>query len=111
MTETRVPSPADFLPGWTARELIAEVERQGGRLHRMAEPPMVFCLCDRIELVRLLQDAGARTHIPPHLDSTDGSYERTRGGKREWDLWVHTIGLEGDETIWQALTPGEAVVE
>lgn len=104
--DTRVPSPASSrLP--TAEGLLARIREHNGRVYRMHEPPRVFCLTSDARLAEWLARRGARPFVPPNYDPGSdtalGSYERARGGTREWDLHLHTVPLaEGSQSLWEA---------
>lgn len=99
----RVPSPADFVKGYTAPELLDAIREKGGRVYRMREAPVVFCLTTSQECASFLLDMGAKPFRPVHMpEPLHGGYERSRGGVREWDLVIHMIETEGEESIWEA---------
>lgn len=101
-----VPSPADT-PAFTAEEFLQELRVRGARVYRMRERPMVFALTNDPKLAEWLNALGARPYLPRNAERVFanmplGAYERTRGGSAEWDLWIHTIPVRGDEPIWDA---------
>ena len=102
--EQQVPAPAD-VPQYTARQLLRAIKRQGGNVYRMYDV-CVFVLTDDPELAKKLLKLGARTYLPrgakPEWDAPLGSYKRSPMAKPEWDLYIHTIPVRGEETIWQA---------
>jgi hypothetical protein len=100
MSALRVPSPAD-VPTMNARELIARIQGEGGRVLRMKQSPSVFVLTDNEQLVDWLFDRGATTFRDRNVRQ-DGSYKRASGGSDEWDVWIHPIPVLGDESIWEA---------
>lgn len=87
----KIPSPAD-VPTMTARELVGRIEDQGGRVLRMKVPPSVFVLTDSEALAAWLADRSATSFR---------SYNRSRGGTHEYDVWIHPIPVLGDETVWE----------
>lgn len=100
MSALRVPSPAD-VPTMNARELIARIQGEGGRVLRMKQSPSVFVLTDNEQLVDWLFDRGASTFRNRDAKQ-DGSYKRASGGTDEWDVWIHPIPVLGDESLWEA---------
>ena len=98
-----VPSPAD-VPTHTARELVAEIRSRGGRVLRMKQPPSTFVLTNDPELAEWLERKGATHHVARGLNN--GGYKRCAGGLDEWDLWIHSIPLVGEETVWETASRG-----
>ena len=100
-----VPSPADKRPDFTAEQLLDEMKRRGARVYRMREVA-VFALTNDPECARWLMKLGARTYTPRHsegsFDLPLGAYRRAPEGPPEWDMYVHIIPVEGEETIWEA---------
>jgi len=100
-----VPSPADA-PRLTARELLREIHRRGGRVYRMPITA-VFCLTTDPELAGWLIELGGSPYAPRGYGmhpNHDGSYfrdGRTRKVK-EWDIYIHRIPVKGDETVHDA---------
>lgn len=99
-----VPSPA--VKRFTADALLAEIRARGGRVYLTRtwpspsdDAPPVFCLTDDPELARWLRLHGAAA--AQHA-SDDGAYRRA-GDKQEYDLYVHSIPLEGDKTLAELL--------
>jgi hypothetical protein len=87
-----------------AAELLAEIRGRGGRVYRMRSL-RVFCLTDDPELAEWLTARGGKGYVPNGADRrfVDGAFQRARaslGGKIEYDLWIHTIPVEGD--LWEA---------
>jgi len=88
-------------PHYTARALLREIQRRGGRIYRL---PLnsVFVLTTDPELAEWLRDLGARSFTPAGMDvGVDGGYWRA-AGIREWDFYVHTIPVRGEQTIHEA---------
>lgn len=79
----------------TARRLVKEIRARGGRLIRFREFA-VAALGKDPELRSWLLSLGAKEF---------GTYHRERDNpdSREWDIYVHTIAVEGDETVWEVL--------
>lgn len=95
----RPPAPAR-----DAAELLAEIRERGGRVYRM-RALRVFCLTDDPELAAWLIKHGGKGYVPQGADRrfVDGAFQRARaslGGKVEYDIWIHTIPVEGD--LWEA---------
>jgi len=99
---SRPPAPPP-----TAAALLAEIRERGGRVYRMRREA-VCCLTDSVELAELLLKRGGKPyattpasieqHVPP------GAYFRTRErDKVEFDIWVHTIPVEG-RSLWEELS-------
>lgn len=91
-----IPSPA--VKRLTAAELLTKVRDLGGRVYRMGGPA-VFCLTDSLELADWLKTHGA---APSSHADADGGYRRS-DGKREFDLQLHQIPLEGDAILAELL--------
>lgn len=95
--------PSDPPP--PAAELLAEIRERGGRVFRMVGPDKVFCLTDSGELAEWLGKKGGKGFAPPNADQTlhymPGAFERARGGKVEYDIYIHTIPVEG--SLWEEL--------
>jgi hypothetical protein len=103
-TAEHVPAPADT-PEHTADELLDEVERRGGRVFRMGEPAAVFCLTLDESLALWLMRLGGKSFVPPGMPPQTGpnrAYKRTRHGPWEWDIYIHTIPVAGEKSIWEA---------
>jgi hypothetical protein len=104
VTEEHVPSPADA-PEFTAEELLAHIAGRGGRIFRMAEI-LVFCLTQDEQLAFWLLKKGGKSFLPPALVPADlgprRAYKRTSAGPWEWDIYIHTIPVRGEQTIWEA---------
>jgi len=94
-----VPAP----PRYSARELLREIQKRGGRIFRM---PLVsvFCLTNDESLAAWLRDLGGHSFTPAGMDvGADGGYWRDRpNGLREWDIYIHTIPVRGETTIHEA---------
>jgi hypothetical protein len=90
---------------YTADELIAEIAERGGRIYRM-RAVLAFCITSDPELAEWLVKLGACGYLPVGaertLDVPVGAYRRARGGAIEWDLYIHTIPVRGEKTIWEA---------
>jgi hypothetical protein len=101
----RVPSPADA-PSVSARSLLQKIMDDGGRIYRMREL-LVFVLTDKPDLATWLLSLGAKSYVPRGSQqmlqvAPLGSFRMARGGKPTWDLYIHTIPVTGDESIWHA---------
>jgi hypothetical protein len=100
---SHVPSPADT--PLTAEEFLAKLRERGGRVYRMRQLA-VFCLTDSPETAQWLLDLGGVPYLPrnatPGEVTPRGAYRRARRGKVEWDIYIHTIPVQGEETIWEA---------
>ena len=106
------PAPSDLPQEYTAAQLVAEIRERGGRLHRMREV-CVVCLTTSEETAEWLRKLGGKLFTPPgltpELRGPRGGYVRDREtGLVEWDIYVHTIEVTGDESIWEAAAPVEA---
>ena len=89
-----VPSPA--LASLTANTLLRRIHQAGGRIFRMREI-CVFCLTTDEQLAKWLLELGG------YAFARGGSYLRDSvTGKREWDIYIHTIPVSGAKTIWEA---------
>jgi len=104
VAEQQVPAPPD-IPRYSARQLLRAIKRQGGRVYRMRST-CVFVLTDNPELAQKLVTLGARSYMPrgakPEWGSPLGSFTRAPGAKPEWDLYIHTIPVRGEESMWEA---------
>ena len=93
-------------PDRSAAELLAEIRERGGRVYRMQAPDKVFCLTDDVDLAESLVKQGAKPFSPPNADQAlrwmPGAYQRAKGSKVEYDVWVHTIPT-GDHSLWEEL--------
>lgn len=87
-------------PPRPAAALLAEIRERGGRVYRMMGGGRVFCLTSSAELAAWLLDLGGRGYTTAGLTSSEGGYPRARDGAREWDVYIHTIPVEGD--LWEA---------
>jgi hypothetical protein len=99
-----VPSPADA-PLLTADELLEEIAGRGGRIFRMREY-CVFVLTTSEELALWLVTLGGKPFIPaghqiPNATKPVNAYRRAQD-VWEWDIYIHTIPIAGDETVHQA---------
>jgi len=85
-----------------AAELLAEIRARGGRVYRM-RAERVFCLTDDPALADWLYSQGAKVFAPVNgeqlVSQAPGGFWRSRE-KVEYDLWVHTIPVDGD--LWEA---------
>jgi len=93
-----VPSPASAL---TAAELLARIREKGGRPYRMKDEG-VYVLTDDESVAAWLLDLGGHAYRAAGMSQADGSFSRARGGKTEWDIWVHTIPVTGP-SLWEVL--------
>jgi len=102
---SKIPAPAD-LPRHTARSLLREIDRRRGRIYRMREL-CAFVLTDDPELARFLLNLGGRCYLPrwaqPEHSSPLGAFRRAPGARPEWDIYIHTIPVRGDLSIWEAV--------
>jgi len=105
-----VPSPADVVepePEYTARQLLEKIVEFGGHIHRMREHA-VFVITRNPDLARALFAKGASRFRPKHgIESMAyplGGYRLSRDpdSPTEWDIYVHTIPVRGEETVWEA---------
>jgi hypothetical protein len=87
----------------TAKKLIERIEARGGRVICMPTR-MVFCLTTDPELRDGLIKLGGRYYSSPTHINTEAGYKRGRepGDSLEWDIWIHTIPVEGEQTIYEA---------
>ena len=114
MTVTEhIPSPADT-PQYTADQFLQELRHRGGRIFRMREV-FVFTLTNDPDVARWLLELGARPYKPfgtdVKLEGPMGAYTRAKGGRAEWDMYIHTIPVRGEETIWEAAARWAKTVE
>jgi hypothetical protein len=85
----------------TAEALIERIKARGGRIFCM-ETRMVFVLTTDKELRDGLIKLGGRFHST-NAGGGLGGYKRSRDSdKLEWDIWIHTIPVEGETTIYEA---------
>jgi hypothetical protein len=82
----------------TAEALVERIKARGGRVHCMPSR-MVFCLTDDPVLRDGLIELGGRYHSTVDIKGEQG-YQR--GDHPEWDIWIHTIPVEGAVTIYEA---------
>ena len=78
------------------------IREKDGRAYRMLRD-RAFVLTKNEQLAGWLLDRGGRaySHSVPSL--SDGAYYRTRDRDvTEWDIWIHTIPVEGP-SVWEAL--------
>ena len=87
-------------PPRPAAELLAEIRDRGGRVYRMRDGICVFCLTNSPEVAAWLLDLGGRGYTTAGLVASESGYLRARNGKREWDVYIHTIPVEG--SLWEA---------
>lgn len=89
-------------PQFTARQLVQRIRQQGGRLYRMPEI-CVFCLTTNRELANWLIEIGGKPFLPAGFTPAMGfgGYKRARGGVTEWDIYIHTIPVRGERTIYE----------
>lgn len=85
----------------TAEKLIERIKARGGRVFTLPSR-MVFCLTTDPVLRDGLAELGARYHSSSAGDGGPGGYPQARGGPLEWDLWIHTIPVEGEQTVYEA---------
>jgi hypothetical protein len=62
---------------------------------------MVFVLTTDPVLRDGLVELGGRYHTASGEGGERG-YTRVEGGDLEWDIWIHTIPVEGPTTIYEA---------
>lgn len=72
-------------------------------MYRMPEVA-VFVLTDDRELAHWLVKMGGKPYVPQGADpnAEAGSYDRARGGKHEWDIYIHAIPVAGETSVWEA---------
>lgn len=101
LSSVPVPAPAEF----TASEFLDQVREREGRVHRMRAVG-VFVLTNNPDTAQWLLDLGGSPYKPngsiPGYAGPMGGYLRAKGGMPEWDIYIHTIPVDGDETIWEA---------
>jgi len=99
-----IPSPADQ-PEFSARSLLTMIVREGGHLFRMRER-MVFTITQNAELAQRLITLGGLPYLPQDRAAPDaevrGGFRDAPGGPMKWDIYVHTIPVRGEQTIWEA---------
>ena len=95
-----IPSPG--LPVLTARLLLRRIRQEGGRVFRMPDT-LVFCLTNDPKLAQWLIDIGGKAYLPAGSEpGMAAGYKRASDGKLEWDIYIHTIAVDGELTIWEA---------
>ena len=89
-------------PPLAAAELLAKIRERGGRVYRM-RAERAFCLTDDSEVAEWLLTLGARPFTPSGAspNHAPGAYPRERGGKIEYDLWVDTIPVAEETSLWE----------
>jgi hypothetical protein len=93
--------------GMTADELLREIRRRGGRIFR-GGIIVVFVITSNQELASwLLAMPGAMPYKPVGSEPAYatlplGAYERAKGGTVEWDIVIHGIPVDGEESIYDA---------
>jgi hypothetical protein len=104
----KVPSPADA-PQVTARQLIREIRRQDGRVFRMREVG-VFVVTKNKELAQWLILLGGKPYLPKHMTPAYeyGSYRDAPGGPLKWDIYIHSISVRGEQSVWEAAADADA---
>jgi hypothetical protein len=100
-----VPSPADQ-PEFTAEEFIRQLKARGARVYRM-RVHAVFCLTNDPDTASWLHELRAIPYLPRNAERMVGegplgAYRRAKGGPLEWDFYIHTVPVMGDESIWEA---------
>jgi hypothetical protein len=105
MPAEKIPSPADA-PTMSARSLLRQIKRRGGRIYRMRQT-LVFVLMNDGELAEWLLALGGKTYVPRGAEQTLmaaplGAFRMAKGGDPTWDIYVHTIPTLGDESVWEA---------
>jgi hypothetical protein len=103
-----VPSPDDQAAqvDFTAEEFIRQLRARGARVYRMRVHG-VFCLTNDPETAAWLHQLGAVPYLPRNAERTVGegplgSYRRAKGGALEWDFYIHTVPVVGEQTVWEA---------
>lgn len=86
----------------TAEKLVERIHARGGRVFCLPSR-MVFVLTTDEVLRDGLMELGGRFHSTA-TGGGPGGYKRGRqkGDKIEWDIWIHTIPVEGETTIYEA---------
>jgi hypothetical protein len=104
-------SPASN-PKLTARQLLAHIRRKGGRVYRMPEV-LVFCLTTDREFAEWLIAQGGKPYLPAGVTPAmaHGGYLRAQGGKIEWDIYIHTIPVKGERTVWEMAGKAPEVID
>jgi len=87
-------------PTLSAEELLRAIRSKGGRCYRMRQAPSVFTLTSDERLAGWLISKGARTN-----PSAKNGYRRNEA-ETEWDIWVDSIPVTGEQTIWEACAHG-----
>ena len=86
----------------TAEKLVERIRAKGGRLICLPSR-MVFCLTTDETLREGLIKLGGRYHSSSAGDGGPGGYKPARDSdKLEWDIWIHQIPVEGEQTIYEA---------
>ena len=104
-TPQKVPSPADT-PSMTARTLISRVLREGGHVYWMQEL-CVFVVTEDPELASWLLRLGGMPYLPSgaaRISETQprGAFRNAKDGPPKWDIYIHTIPVKGEQTVWEA---------
>ena len=95
----------------SADQLLARIRRMGGRVLRMREWA-VFVIMENEELADWLISLGGVPYLPKNMTPTDGTvrgaYRDSRGGRPKWDIYIHTIPVKGETTVWEAAVKKDA---
>lgn len=98
-----MPIAPEPLPQYTARQLLAQIRRKGGRVFRFPQT-LVFVLTTDAAVAEWLLALGGRAFVLKGSEPQNarGGYLRARGGKREWDIYIHTIPVRGELSLHEA---------
>src|SRR5262245_6725276 len=103
LREDDVPAPVP--PPLNALDIPYVISHRYGRIIRFRER-LVTVLTNDPECAHWLIKQGGATFLPRHLEPGQtgpfGSYRRSPGGPLEWDIYIHHIPVDGEETIWAA---------
>jgi len=93
--------------GFTAAQLVKAIRADGGRVYRMREPGRVFVLTEEPRLAAKLLRLGGQSFVPVGMpdgvmDDMGGYLPARDAERRQYDIWIQAIPVEGEQSIWEA---------